>query len=825
MKTELEVLRKKVKDYDDLFTSKDPAYASLLLKRVIGLLQSDNHLLWKLLQENLGRNWFHKPALDRTLNYKYHIDYEAFDSIVADLNRLMLANNPKDVSRLADTNECMLLGYMAEAFEKQKSYMARELMRKDDKFELSLIADIGQLVMQGNLVTAEDPVNSQYEKRTSQASAGQADIEMSQEGTGNKDAALQGTIKMLVSELRNTREEKNKMFGNFEVLKANFSILEKYLAELTEAAGVAKEGVSMVQMLGKIKKLDPRVLIKNNFSKVLSQGKTEVIAKMATMAIMNINTGVSKATNTTSSYFDDLADNHTDAHDLLVQSRKPKSRIPRDNESYASSTSKQSKQKRVIPSFKGSKNEQVSNFNLKKSLASLSEEDNLMLSRERSANAKGGKYPGLASKGNLSPHREREVKSPVKDKTLLSSMNQITQSFDLTKKPEDMSPDRSESPKKAEPASHQHSGVMKVDQQQANASDISSNSLKKVGVHQVTSQERFSPIMEYKNRDGKEKAVGSSAEKIKKWGQADPRQYKIDKRKITILKSLCIRPQGAASKQHQLSRSNSKHKDDFKVLRSKQATEESLAKIEQNKHQEVASKRDESANQTMWDRRHLYDTEGSQSLLDINQRSKKQSTGLKYQTKRLGNVVKRTHHSTEQTRVSAEDTSVINKNSKREGISQEPAKNIVLESEENTILHSGRDVLATDGSYNKWMTGKNFKAVNRSKENTKNRTYHGGLHKAHIDIEDPYTNAPLQYMDIHREDSSGPRTLTDHMIDTKLDVFDKRRRMARQGSRVDRPIDDSSNSRHPVKFKRNTGQENHWEEPLVNPTGVLCRSS
>lgn len=827
MKAELETLRKRVKDYDDLFTSRDPAYASQLLKRGIGLLESDSHLLWKLLQENLGRSWFHKPMLDRTLNYKYHIDYEALDSIVADLNRLMLASNPKDVSKLITSNDGVLLGYMAEAFDKQKTFLMRELMKKEDSWENRLLADIADACRRDSLAVNDDDA-SLKDRGPSHTSGMANETESVVGGASGREKALKGTVRMLVNELKNTKDEKNKMYGNYEVLKANFSILEKYLVELTEAAGVTKEGVSMIQMVGRIKKLDPKILIKNNFSKVLSQGKSELIIRMATMATMNINIGVTKATNTKNSYFDDLGSNNTEAHELVTQSRKPRSRIPRDNDSYASSTSKHSKQKRIIQSFKGTKQDQVSNFNLKKSLASLSEEENVMVGREHTAKGKTEKYTGLASNSRNSPQKENRATSPNNQKHQSSSMNQITQSFDLTKKVDNTSAGRSEIIEKDQsPSNHDSDNIKPI--QRKNSSDVSSSSLRRVKIQQVNSQERFASIPEYMKRVGKDKIIGNSGEKIKHWGQPDPRQYSVDKRKISILRSITIRPQiQTVKKPPQVSRSNSKHKDESKSFRSRRVTEDNIAmdssvthksKHDLNKAEDGAVVRD---GKTAWHRRNLHATDASLSYVNTSQRYK---AGQRDQTRKLANVVKRTHHSTEYTRVSMEDSVNAKTMAKRDAASRSIAKNTVLESEENTILQSGRDVTATAGSLNKWVTGKSFNVPSQSK--SRNRTYHGGLTKPHIDMEDPISHVPKQFVDIHQKRGSPPINATENMIDRNFQMFERRHRDAYHRSESRKPVDDEhSDSKLNMRFRRDQNvKHNDWQEPIINPTGVLCKIS
>lgn len=282
MRRELEDLRVKVKNYDELFNSKDPAYASLLMKRVFLLLQNDNHMLWKILQENLGREWFHKPFLHRNLNYKYHIDYEPLDKIIGDLVKIVIGNTPNDTSKIASTQDCLVLSYMVEAFHNQKAFYTKELQKKD-QFEQRLLEGRGDdwSQKQGSY-PGDDIVQSSRHAAYSLGSHASPDFEASGEH-GSRDEKAQALVRMLLMELGNARAEKLAVYSSYETLRGEYALLEKFVHEVADAAGVVKEGVAVVRLLGKMKKLDQATLIKNNFSKVLAMGKTELIAKTALM--------------------------------------------------------------------------------------------------------------------------------------------------------------------------------------------------------------------------------------------------------------------------------------------------------------------------------------------------------------------------------------------------------------------------------------------------------------------------------------------------------------------------------------------------------------
>lgn len=276
MRKELEELRAKVKNYDDLFNSKDPAYASLLMKRVFQLLQNDTHMLWKILQENLGREWFQRPVLNRNLNYKYHIDYEPLDSILGDLAKIVIGNHPADATKIASTQDCLVMSYMIEAFHAQKSNFVKELTKKD-QLEQKLFDNIDEVSSKHMTYKGEDTIQSSRQGHVPSALSNQSPY------PDSNTEQLQSLIRMLMTEITNMRSEKISIVSELEALKGEYKLLERFVTEVADAAGVVKEGVAIVKLLGKMKKIDQGLLVKNNFAKVIALGKTDLIAKTALM--------------------------------------------------------------------------------------------------------------------------------------------------------------------------------------------------------------------------------------------------------------------------------------------------------------------------------------------------------------------------------------------------------------------------------------------------------------------------------------------------------------------------------------------------------------
>ena len=401
MQDELQHANQLIKDYDQQLNSSNPAVISSLIKRVHGLLNKDNNMLWKVLQESIGPDWFQRVLTKRELNHRYHIEYEPLDSIVPELNKIVMKKNPADSSKLGTQMDTILLGYLIETFQEQKKELLKELSMKTQARTDKMTEGYDELVEgDPNFIRDEShklapnmpmeasprsnrggPTRSVSIKISESRGAAGAGVAASKIDTGKSLALksspksssnqiaddraifngedgselsapqLKGRFRMLLNEIHNLKSDKVGLAQNLIALQGQFKILENLVLELTEAAGVLKEGQALVNLVGKCKKLDAKILAKNNFGRILAQGKIDSIARLAIMGTMSNLSTVHKSTNTETSEYDDLAVS-TNKHgatepfrDAVSKIMKLKSRI-KDNESVRSSGSKLSMSKK-----------------------------------------------------------------------------------------------------------------------------------------------------------------------------------------------------------------------------------------------------------------------------------------------------------------------------------------------------------------------------------------------------------------------------------------------------------------------------------------------
>jgi hypothetical protein len=94
----------KLKYYLEMDGRDNPGFSSILIKRGIAGLKGDRHMVWKVLQECLGRDWYHRVLLKRENNKHYGIDYTAMDEILSELNKIAIRSNPKMIDFLSGPN-------------------------------------------------------------------------------------------------------------------------------------------------------------------------------------------------------------------------------------------------------------------------------------------------------------------------------------------------------------------------------------------------------------------------------------------------------------------------------------------------------------------------------------------------------------------------------------------------------------------------------------------------------------------------------------------------------------------------------------------------
>lgn len=271
LETELEAANMKVRDMEEQMSSKNPGYVSILIRRIGSLLNGDNHMIWKVLQENMGGDWFHPVFTERNFNHKYQIDYETIDQLVPKLNRIVVKNNPSDISKLASGTNPMLLNILIDIFQEQKLDLEKEIYRIHERdFQYS-----------NNISLAKQPSSAEIENGDNSLVG-----EKSGQATSRNVEDLKRKITMLLNELRNVKAEKINISQSLAAVTGQFNIFEGFVHELAETAGIPKESFVISQLLGKTKKLDQKLLAQNGFVKVIAQGKLDLIARLNVVVVL-----------------------------------------------------------------------------------------------------------------------------------------------------------------------------------------------------------------------------------------------------------------------------------------------------------------------------------------------------------------------------------------------------------------------------------------------------------------------------------------------------------------------------------------------------------
>lgn len=120
----------KLKYYLEMDGRDNPGFSSILIKRGIAGLKGDRHMVWKVLQEYLGRDWYHRVLLKRENNKHYGIDYSAMDEILSDLNKIAIRTNPNMIDFLSGPN-AEFIHCIVETFRDQQQAAEQTLLDND----------------------------------------------------------------------------------------------------------------------------------------------------------------------------------------------------------------------------------------------------------------------------------------------------------------------------------------------------------------------------------------------------------------------------------------------------------------------------------------------------------------------------------------------------------------------------------------------------------------------------------------------------------------------------------------------------------------------
>lgn len=339
--------------------SKDnPGYSSLLIKRGIKGLGDDYYLLWKVLQEILGREWFQKVFLERKDQKRYGIDYNAIDEIVGELNKIIIQNKPNLIGFLAGPNAAFV-DCIVQTFSKQKKEAEEELYKREnlDRDLIYVLPDEKKILKkrQKLLMNSVNPAqvakkseddqgsnNSGFEieglneqdmiqthsKLTITNSSSlnthgkslreklESPIDLNYERVVLEGLSLEDIRKqnlkfkkrenMLLNELKNLQREKYSAKKRIYVLEKRYDQCVEFIRESMKKMKINWEGESFAKKLFKLKEVDGDALRRAGVDRAIKKGKTELLAKLVIHSTAH-NSRIHKSTNTNTDQYTDLS--------------------------------------------------------------------------------------------------------------------------------------------------------------------------------------------------------------------------------------------------------------------------------------------------------------------------------------------------------------------------------------------------------------------------------------------------------------------------------------------------------------------------------------
>lgn len=542
-----------------------------------------------------------------------------------------------------------------------------------------------------------------------------------------------------------------------------------------------------------------------------------------------MNMGVSKGTNTTTTFFDDLGAADSEAQNFLTVNKKLKSSRPRDNDSFASSASKNSKQiKNVVQAVKlgrhGKDDEQNTNQNIKKSLASLSEEDSSIKggpSGEFGSPAKIGKFSRGKSRG--SNKNENKLMSPDNNsKNLMSSMHHITQSMDYGNVDniydDETGLDKNGRPMNANPRSRQKKRT------NSNASTPRNRTSDKKNILETLGEMTSIPEAQLKNQKKKDQKAYDY--KPPTWSISQKGAgVKAERLTITLLKSISWKPKSLYSK----GKMDSVVYHGFQPWGGKSSNEDiiSMQASGNIRSNDKEKSKDKAGGKSSDDKEKVHTVAGIQGIsgkpLGVQVSKEKQSIQDRQVFKENSRKLKdELGSATEYPR----NTNIRNDTEDSFFRSRVDRVSRPFEGEEHTTLKTIQENTATNLT---WNLKKQVKRKGQSLENERNKTYHGSLPKPHLDLENPYTKQPTKYLD-HLEDSNETikkptQGKIANFIDHKLKVHKKKRdRNEDLHTRLYQDGIDAANEKRIKKLAYEEGAAQDWEDHNLRKQGVLCRN-
>jgi hypothetical protein len=299
---------KQLEVFRDLESEDNPALASILVFKAYGLMKENPHILWKVLQEKLGRQWFVDVLLDRSKNHKYAIDYEPLEDILPNLNKMLIKEKPDKLDFLAGEN-ADFIRYVVETFRDQMSVCWKSVYDKEilvDKISKETVAGI-QLARKEAEVKKEDDEEEEVDPVEDQA-------RKAWEQTKNDEIeAYKKRLATVIAELKNTQSDLTAQSHLNIVLEKRYGLILLTLKEVFSKIGTEADFSNWKNSLESFRKVDAKTLQSLGVDKAIASKKMEMLAKLVIQSTA-VKSTVNKSTSTNTGTYTDI---HYDEPDLM----------------------------------------------------------------------------------------------------------------------------------------------------------------------------------------------------------------------------------------------------------------------------------------------------------------------------------------------------------------------------------------------------------------------------------------------------------------------------------------------------------------------------
>lgn len=312
---EIKDLRSRLSQLVDTDSS-DHTYANELVKRTFNSVGKKHLALWKLLENNLGGDWFHSAFLYRTDRaLMFNIDYKPIDDIIPLLIKKIVKEQLDNTDFLKWPNG-FLISCIIDTFKEKIAILETELEDRDRLIRDLDVSIPGEEGYERPSHTEMDEVGLK-DKTISQVLSQKVDLDLEQLKNKERHAneiskenlRFKARERMLLVEIKNLQKRALMVENNLATSEERNVMLSHYIQQILEKSGEYKKGDSDEDIEGIMKaisNLDGDILMRKGITKLLVEGNRDLIAKLAIHSSSNSAT-TTKATNTEGSEYIDLA--------------------------------------------------------------------------------------------------------------------------------------------------------------------------------------------------------------------------------------------------------------------------------------------------------------------------------------------------------------------------------------------------------------------------------------------------------------------------------------------------------------------------------------